>query len=93
MNEYHVRLQSAFKVDSAKSDLFINRLLVKLNRCDYYGSIKRFCKEDLELSFTGDGNVLVSFVLYIYKTKHKLKVLDKLLTKLNQSHMILLSFK
>lgn len=93
MNKYHIRLQSTIRVDLAESDGFVDDLLLKLNGCDYHKAIQAIKKDDLKLSFTKDGNLLVSFVLVIVKTRHRLKVLDKLLTVINKSDVALLSFK
>lgn len=80
MIKYHIRLEPREDLDRADNECFLNRVLTEINACDYYKSIKKLTRDDLNIIETCDGNKLISFDFVINKTQNKTKVLDKLLS-------------
>lgn len=80
MIKYHIRLESRLPLDRADNEDFLNRILQQINSCDYYKSIKRLEKADLDIQLNENGGLVLSFDLIINKAKNKTKVLDKFLT-------------
>jgi hypothetical protein len=78
--KYHIRLESRLSLDRSDDEAFLNRILQQINSCDYYKSIKRLTKDDIDVKLSENGGMVLSFDLVIYKAQNKTKVLDKFLS-------------